>query len=53
MKKEAERKKPLVVDVLQYDRASSIEDALEKIIPIKQMAQQLKINNKPIKPKKR
>jgi hypothetical protein len=38
MKKEAERRKPIIADVIQYDRAITLDDALEKIIPTKKMA---------------
>jgi hypothetical protein len=51
MKREAERKKPIQVDVIQYDKAITLNDALEKIIPTKQMMQQIKIGSKSVVPK--
>jgi hypothetical protein len=51
MKREAERRKPIKVDVIQYDKAITLDDALEKIIPTKKMMQQIKIGGKPVAPK--
>lgn len=37
MKAEAQKPKRVMVDALEYDHATNLEDALEKIIPTKKM----------------